>query len=423
MNVALISVIGLITFPDVTSAARLPAPQSSETVPTLRFPSTRTQGETIPWFGVANGISNTCATLVTGTVQCWGDSFYGQVGDGYGDFTTGISEARSVPTPTDVVGLANQIEVAVGLTHVCARSSIGVLSCWGSNSGHKINASNMLATSLPTPIIGVADVIGVALGSTHTCVLVQGGVVKCWGSNLSGQLGDGTTDDRAQPTAVVSLPLATQISSFGAHTCARTVDGKAWCWGANDFGALGNTNLIVYPTPFEIPGLAQVAEVRTGAYHSCARLENGTVSCWGSSNNGELGDGTIGAPWRDARPVPGLSGVTAITVGTPQTCVVVVGGAVKCWGGEGALGNGFPIFHNYEKYPGTVIIGDSAKAVSASVGITCALTMTGQLKCWGRDERGQLGDGEGTYNQYYPTPVLATAFKPAPPRRTAASTN
>jgi alpha-tubulin suppressor-like RCC1 family protein len=122
------------------------------------------------------------------------------------------------------------------------------------------------------------------------------------------------------------------------------------------------------------------------------------VQCWGANESGELGDGTS-----NDSPVPvnvaGLtSGVVALgTLGGSQTCVVVSGGGVKCWGanaGWGSLGNGN---NGGSLVPVDVSLGQSALAVAASgEQSVCALLASGGVKCWGGNSTGQLGNGTFT---------------------------
>jgi alpha-tubulin suppressor-like RCC1 family protein len=405
--------VGMAPVTNRAEAAREPASQSLTTNSDLRQAPPPTTPRQASWASVSVGVQNTCAITAATTVQCWGDSFYGQVGDGVGDFTNGISETRIVPAPADVVGLTNQVMVAVGYDHACSLSASGTIACWGSNLGRQINSSSMIASSVPVPVVGITNAIEIAAGYQNTCALLGTGTVKCWGSILP-EFGDG----RLGIVEVPGIPAATQISSSNGHTCIRTVTGRAWCWGDNNFGALGDTTLLVLQ-PFEIPGLNQVAEVHTGATHTCALLLDETVSCWGESNAGQLGDGSLYAPWRNAGPVPGLTGVKVLTVGTVSTCALLGDGSVKCWGGLLALGNGIPVYNNYVTRPGIVQLGDAASSVASGQGVSCVLFPAGHLKCWGSDNHGQLGDGEGTYDQYYPTPVSVTAVTSAPTRRPA----
>lgn len=54
----------------------------------------------------------------------------------------------------------------------------------------------------PTQVVGVTDAIDLAMGHQHACVVRRTGAVACWGNNNRGQLGDWTLTDRATPVTV-----------------------------------------------------------------------------------------------------------------------------------------------------------------------------------------------------------------------------
>jgi hypothetical protein len=66
---------------------------------------------------IALGDFHSCVRLHQGTVTCWGENTYGELGDG----TT--TQRR---TPTSVAGLADVAEVAAGGDHTCARMNDGI---------------------------------------------------------------------------------------------------------------------------------------------------------------------------------------------------------------------------------------------------------------------------------------------------------
>ena len=88
-----------------------------------------------------------------------------------------------------------------------------------------------------------------------------------------------------------------------------------------------------------------------------------------------------------------------LATGDDHTCAILDNGDLKCWGYDsfGSLGDG-NINNNYPQLspPSTPInlgSGRTAVAVSAGLYTSCAILDNGELKCWGPDDNGQVGDG------------------------------
>ena len=110
-----------------------------------------------------------------------------------------------------------------------------------------------------------------------------------------------------------------------------------------------------------------------------------------------------------------LSDIDAISVGFRHTCALTVDGNVKCWGegSHGRLGNGDPAD---QSAPVDVLTSSSTPlggiaAISPGYHHTCALTTDGNVKCWGQGDRGQLGNN-GTSDNNSPVDVLTSSSTP-----------
>jgi len=83
----------------------------------------------------------------------------------------------------------------------------------------------------------------------------------------------------------------------------------------------------------------------------------------------------------------------------------MTGGTVQCWGrnDRGQIGNGT----TGGTLPPTPVSGLSdATSLGANTDYACAVRAAGPTVCWGSDDQEQLGDGPGLTEQSTPVPVL-----------------
>ncbi|MCX6015025.1 MAG: hypothetical protein NT020_05480, partial [Chloroflexales bacterium] len=105
------------------------------------------------------GTDFSCALDDSGTVWCWGDNTYGQLGDGT---TTPSSE------PVQVTGLSGVQSFSAGSTHVCAIDGSNAVWCWGHNDHGQLGTNNILDSSSPIQVSGTdlnANVVQVSAGA------------------------------------------------------------------------------------------------------------------------------------------------------------------------------------------------------------------------------------------------------------------
>ena len=96
--------------------------------------------------------------------------------------------------------------------------------------------------------------------------------------------------------------------------------------------------------------------------------------------------------------------VVAVTAGAHHSCAVTASGRLYCWGRneEGQLGDGTTT----ERHVPTLVEGLSGvREVALGDLHTCALLGSGAVRCFGSNSNGQLGDGT-TRDSDEPTYVL-----------------
>ena len=301
--------------------------------------------------------------------------------------------------------------IASGENHACALLKAGTVKCWGlDNSGQLGNGGSTDVFSMqtkPVSVIGLSGVTAIAAGDNHTCALLKAGTVKCWGLNDAGQLGNGTLTSSSKPVSVKGVHgggLLTGVIALAAgqdHTCALLSAGAGTvkCWGQNNDGVLGNGSLKFQraTTPQSVAGLTRVVAISSSINDTCVVLKGGSVECWGFDEYGEFGPGTYGpgdCPFGDAdfgcSPTPvmvkGIAGATAVSVREHSSCALVKNGNVTCWGDSN---KGFIAVKGITG--GTAITSSDD---SASFGdYTCVLLTGATVKCWGYNLQGQLGNG------------------------------
>jgi alpha-tubulin suppressor-like RCC1 family protein len=121
------------------------------------------------------GTIDSCA-IQAGTLLCW----------------TGTAAAPSGDGVT---------AVAIGVDHRCSIATGGSVACWGNNIYGQLGQVGS-ASPTPLPVGGLLRAAGLAAGNNHTCAVSTSGAIQCWGWNAFGQLGDGTTRDTAGPVTV-----------------------------------------------------------------------------------------------------------------------------------------------------------------------------------------------------------------------------
>lgn len=390
---------------------------------------------------LASGEAHNCVMFSNGWVKCWGSNTYGQLG--LGDTANRGDGANEMGDNLSWVNLGDgrsALDIGAGNGHTCALLDNNSVKCWGRNDygqlgkedifnrgdGANEMGNNLTEINLGTGVTATA----LAVGDYHNCVILSAtNAVKCWGRNDSGQLGQNDGLHRGDAATemgdlllVVNLGAgrtATQIKAGGEHTCAILDTGALKCWGKNTSGQLGlgnannqgdNANEMNTLTTVDLGTGLTPSEVDMGSLHTCVKVNTGAVKCFGDSSEGQLGQGgtqTRGDQNNETGNNANTTDLNGATIsmmasGNMHNCVVVSDGSVKCWGygSTGQLGEGNALSRGDQPNEmGANLLsvnlgtGRTARWVSVHGGHSCAILDNYQVKCWGRNESGQLGQG------------------------------
>jgi len=145
-------------------------------------------------------------------------------------------------------------------------------------------------------------------------------------------------------------------------------------------------------------------QLAVGSLHACAVTAEGAVRCWGYGEVGQLGDGGAKKPeGKHAAAVPmqvvGLtSGVQKVATYSDFSCALTAAGGVKCWGRNdlGQLGTGVEYTDSREQQSSLPVdvrgLGSGVVDVSTGTDSACAVLASGKVMCWGQDGWGKLGN-------------------------------
>jgi alpha-tubulin suppressor-like RCC1 family protein len=152
---------------------------------------------------LASGNEHNCALLNNGQVKCWGEGSFGRLGYGntedLGDGPDEMGDALPVLNFGQSV-----VTLVSGGRNNCVMLLDNSLKCWGDNYWGQLGQEsvenfgddedeilNMPAIDLGTGRYAVT----VDISYDHGCAILDNGTVKCWGFGDNGQLGFGDLEN------------------------------------------------------------------------------------------------------------------------------------------------------------------------------------------------------------------------------------
>jgi len=404
---------------------------------------------------IAAGADHSLALKTDGTLLSWGDNYYEQLGDGTaGDHNEAVmvvnanrqavapignaggsdSDGDGVPDSSDAFPLDPNYSAdtdADGLADAWETLHFGNLTTANGSSDSdgdgSLDSEEFQHRSDPN-VAPELQSQPIAAGDYHSLGLKPNGTAVAWGRNYYGQLGDGSTQQRSHPVATtvggVAVTNLQALVSNGSHSLALKQDGTVLAWGYNGNGQLGDGTTTNRTEPVSVldassTPLNSIIALAVGDNHSLALRSDGTVMVWGYNGNGQLGDGTnikrlIPQLLQDSNGMA-ITEIVAIAAGANHSLALKSDGTLLAWGynGYGQLGDGTTT----QRYRVRIVVDENFIPVTGLAAIasdgehSLALMSDGSVRAWGRNDNGQLGNGDTT-NRIHPTPVIDSNYYP-----------
>jgi alpha-tubulin suppressor-like RCC1 family protein len=134
------------------------------------------------WIEISSGIFHSLAIKTNGTLWAWGDNDYWQLGIPDNDIF--------YSTPTLVNAENNWKSIHAGGYHNLALKTDGTLWCWGDNEYGQLGDNSTLESHFPIQIENNVQWDYIGASTWNSFGIKADGTLWCWGDNEYGQLGE-----------------------------------------------------------------------------------------------------------------------------------------------------------------------------------------------------------------------------------------
>ncbi len=232
-----------------------------------------------------------------------------------------------------------------------------------------------------------------------TCVAVASDIEHC------GVCGNACGDDEVCDGSGTCAATCADDTIVCDGACIDPLTDNDYCGASDD--CIGADDGVSCPQGFSCedglcaPPPILVEQIALGTSHTCAAGDDGGVRCWGGRQHGELGNGDMDlVTWPfpvdvlegPLAPPTDMTEVVQIAAGeASHTCARKADGTVKCWGtnNKGQLGTG--TIGDSSPHPTAVVGIDDAVHVDVSRYFACAIRSDASVWCWGDNDHHQLG--------------------------------
>ena len=378
---------------------------------------------------ISGGYNHTCAVLLDGTVKCWGDGRFGQLG--IGTFGKAFSLPQTALTQEDV-RLEGVASISSHDNRSCALTNGGEVYCWGHHydavtdwtAFGSSGSWKKFASKIEAPV----KFTQLKMGENYSCAIAENQNVYCWGDRLK------FSSIKGAVTSPVKLPIDAKIKDMAlgnAHACFITTQNKIICSGYNSLAQVAPKEVcevVLYLDPdepdketkvdsgcigkyvdvtsyFELGRNPRLDRIYAGMNHSCITFFNNDgkeFRCWGYDEYDQLGKlsnlvmppKSLGGPLERVDDAVLLEGNTC---GLSEGKVYCVGDTIVGQTGTGSFRGQFTSNNTgsdqTQSEPLMVQGLDQVVKLGAGEKHICAILEDATVKCWGYGTLGQLGYG------------------------------
>ncbi|XP_077999503.1 putative E3 ubiquitin-protein ligase HERC4 isoform X2 [Glandiceps talaboti] len=281
------------------------------------------------------------------------------------------------------------------------------LQCWGADNFGQLGLETSEDDHDPSDVMFPTKhsyfhepVMDVGCGFNFSVFVVRDGTVYTSGSNDNAQLGRDNVDPR-QPGQVHALETQriVNVSCGDAHTLVIDDKAHVFSWGEDSEGQCGRGSGDLKPksVPRMVKPLStvRVIQVACGSRHSMALTEDSRIYTWGCNDHGQLGHGSQTVRFTDTPTcLTSLHGlpIRLIACGGAHSFALTVSGGVFGWGKNDMGQLGLNDLRD-RLFPTSVKILKTQMITYIACGEehTVAVTLEGGVFSFGCGSHGQLG--------------------------------
>ncbi|XP_053559394.1 probable E3 ubiquitin-protein ligase HERC6 isoform X2 [Bombina bombina] len=275
--------------------------------------------------------------------------------------------------------------------------------CWGYNHSGQLGLDDEVRDVVPFKqnefFQGKTSVLKAESGRKHSLFLLEDGTVFSCGDNTSGQLGTRNNSSTIEQIHALEAQSIIDISCGDSHSVALCNQGNVFTWGTGTEGQLGTGE---FPKqnflPKRITGLSniKIIQISCGHFHSIALSEDGKVFSWGQNNYGQLGLGKQIPNQASPQLVTSLKGIplAQVTAGGSHSFALSMSGSVFGWGKNNAGQLGFTTKANagmFKPYAVSNLRNLGVVYITCGDEHTAVLTKEKNVYIFGDNTYGQLG--------------------------------